>query len=237
MLTGKIEQEGRSSVIAVCAFEVVYQEIPADNGFLLGREVGDDVHFFFVLKVLVGFFLPDTEYPEVFPAERRQQEEIYHLFLVLREFAFRRINVQNLFLSPYHILFMPCSDEFKYARRFKRLDWYITTHRPDLSSGLYDVDVFESRDSLHEAKGGENRILERNYRITGNIEGKQIIIVDDVLTSGQSMADYKEEIERCGGKVVAAIFYGKTVTRPPLLLIKAHVWGGCIVNKIKELTK
>ena len=51
------------------------------------------------------------------------------------------------------------------------------------------------------------------------------------------MADYKEEIERCGGKVVAAIFYGKTVTRPPLLLIKAHVWGGCIVNKIKELTK
>ncbi|MCB5701355.1 orotate phosphoribosyltransferase, partial [Bacteroides fragilis] len=41
----------------------------------------------------------------------------------------------------------------------------------------------------------------------------------------------------CGGKVVAAIFYGKTVIRPPLLLIKAHVWGGCIVNKIKELTK
>ena len=147
------------------------------------------------------------------------------------------MSLLNLDDAPYHILFMPCSDEFKYARRFKRLDWYITTHRPDLSSGLYDVDVFESRDSLHEAKGGENRILERNYRITGNIEGKQIIIVDDVLTSGQSMADYKEEIERCGGKVVAPIFYGKTVTRPPLLLIKAHVWGGCIVNKIKELTK
>ena len=153
------------------------------------------------------------------------------------EFFKACMSVLNLADAPYHILFMPCSDEFKYARRFKRLDWYITTHRPDLSSGLYDVDVFESRDSLHEAKGGENRILERNYRITGNIEGKQIIIVDDVLTSGQSMADYKEEIERCGGKVVAAIFYGKTVTRPPLLLIKAHVWGGCIVNKIKELTK
>lgn len=147
------------------------------------------------------------------------------------------MSVLNLDDAPYHILFMPCSDEFKYARRFKRLDWYITTHRPDLSSGLYDVDVFESRDSLHEAKGGENRILERNYRITGNIEGKQVIIVDDVLTSGQSMADYKKEIERCGGKVVAAIFYGKTVARPPLLLIKAHVWGSYIVNKIKELTK
>lgn len=126
--------------------------------------------------------------------------------------------------KPYHIMFMPCSDEFKYARRFKRLDWYIGKHRPELTSGLYDVDVFEPRDSLHETKGKEKRILERNYRITGNIKGKEIIIIDDVLTTGQSMADYKEEIERCGGKVVAAIFYGKTVSVPPLFLIKAHVW-------------
>lgn len=130
--------------------------------------------------------------------------------------------------APYHIMFMPCSDEFKYARRFKRLDWYIRTHRKGRTSGLYDVDVFEPRDSLHEAKGGENRILERNYRITGDIKGKQVIIVDAVLTSGQSMADYKEEIERCGGKVVAAIFYGKTVSVPPMLLVKAVVWGGYI---------
>ena len=127
--------------------------------------------------------------------------------------------------KPYHIMFMPCSDEFKYARRFKRLDWYIGTHRPELTSGLYDVDVFEPRESLHEAKGGDNRILERNYRITGNIKGKEIIIIDDVLTTGQSVADYKEEIERCGGKVVAAIFYGKTIAVPPLFLIKAAVWS------------
>lgn len=139
--------------------------------------------------------------------------------------------------KPYHIMFMPCSNEFKYARRFKRLDWYIGKHRPELTSGLYDVDVFELRESLHEAKGGDNRILERNYRITGNITGKEIIIIDDVLTTGQSVADYKEEIERCGGKVVAAIFYGKTVTMPPLFLIKAHVWGSHLVNAIRGAAK
>lgn len=139
--------------------------------------------------------------------------------------------------KPYHIMFMPCSDEFKYARRFKRLDWYIGKHRPELTSGLYDVDVFEPRESLHEAKGGDNRILERNYCITGSITGKEIIIIDDVLTTGQSVADYKEEIERCGGKVVAAIFYGKTVTMPPLFLIKAHVWGSHLVNAIKGAAK
>lgn len=134
-------------------------------------------------------------------------------------------------------MFMPCSNEFKYARRFKRLDWYISKHCLRLTSGLYDVDVFEPRDSLHEAKGGENRILERNYRITGDIKGKQVVIVDDVLTSGQSMADYKKEIERRGGKVVAAIFYGRTVTLPPLFLIKAHVWGSYLINVFKRTAK
>lgn len=130
-----------------------------------------------------------------------------------------------------HVMFMPCSNWIKYGQRFKRLDWYITTHRKELTSGLYDVDVHSERESLHECKGSE-RILERNYNITGDIKGKRIIIVDDVFTSGQSLTDYKEEIERCGGEVVAAIFYGKTVTVPPLLLIKAHVWGGHIVRAI-----
>ena len=130
-----------------------------------------------------------------------------------------------------HIMFMPCSNWIKYGQRFKRLDWHITTHRNELTSRLYDVDVHSERESLHECKGNE-RILERNYSITGDIRGKRIIIVDDVFTSGQSLTDYKEEIERCGGEVVAAIFYGKTVTVPPLFLIKAHVWGGHIVRAI-----
>lgn len=130
-----------------------------------------------------------------------------------------------------HVMFMPCSNWIKYGQRFKRLDWYITTHRKELTSRLYDVDVHSERESLHECKGSE-RILERNYNITGDIKGKRIIIVDDVFTSGQSLTDYKEEIERCGGEVVAAIFYGKTVTVPPLFLIKAHVWGGHIVRAI-----
>lgn len=137
--------------------------------------------------------------------------------------------------KPYHIMFMPCSDEFKYARRFKRLDWYIGKHRPELTSGLYDVDVFEERESLHKAKGGENRILKRNYRIVGDIKGKEIIIIDDVMTTGQSVADYKEEIERCGGKVMAAIFYGKTVSVPPLFLIRAAVWGKYITDRIEGI--
>lgn len=135
--------------------------------------------------------------------------------------------------KPYHIMFMPCSTDIKYFRRFKHLDCYIRNHCPELTSGLYDVDVFEPRESLHEAKGQENRVLKRNYRITGNIKGKEIIIIDDVLTTGQSVAYYKEEIERCGGKVAAAIFYGKTITAPHPLLVKVGVWGKYVMSWIK----
>lgn len=139
--------------------------------------------------------------------------------------------------KPYHIMFMPCSTDIKYYRRFKRLHWYLGKHRPELTSGLYDVEIFEERESLHAAKGGEERILERNYRITGNIEGKEVVIVDDVLTTGQSVADYKEEIERCGGKVAAAVFYGKTVTVPLLFFVKLSVWSGFLAELIDRKTK
>ena len=38
--------------------------------------------------------------------------------------------------KPYHIMFMPCSNWIKYEQRFKRLNWYMGKHRPDLTSGL-----------------------------------------------------------------------------------------------------
>lgn len=137
----------------------------------------------------------------------------------------------------FHIMFMPCSNDTKYIRRFNRLDWYICKHRPELTSGLYDINIFEQRKSLHEAKSIKNRILKRNYRITGNIKGKEIIIVDDVITTGQSVADYKEEIERCGGKVAAAIFYGKTFSMPPLFLAKIHVWNSSFARWVEKSVK
>lgn len=135
--------------------------------------------------------------------------------------------------KPYHIMFMPCSNWIKYEQRFKRLNWYMGKHRPDLTSGLYDTVICDARESLHEADGADSRVLERNYEITGDIKGKEIIIIDDVLTTGQSVSDYKEEIERHGGKVVAAIFYGKTFSMPPMSVVRMSVWGDSISHAIK----
>jgi adenine/guanine phosphoribosyltransferase-like PRPP-binding protein len=92
--------------------------------------------------------------------------------------------------------------------------------------------VCDARESLHEANSGEDRVLERNYEITGDIKGKEIIIIDDVLTTGQSVVDYKEEIERHGGKVAAAIFYGKTFSMPPMFIVRMSVWWEYLTSRI-----
>ena len=51
------------------------------------------------------------------------------------------------------------------------------------------------------------------------------------------MSDYKEEIERHGGKVVAAIFYGKTFSMPPMSVVRMSVWGDSISHAIKGRKK
>jgi predicted amidophosphoribosyltransferase len=56
------------------------------------------------------------------------------------------------------------------------------------------------------------------------VRGQHVALVDDVMTTGQSVSEYKKEIERHGGRVTAAIFYGKTVEVPPLFLLRMHVW-------------
>ena len=76
---------------------------------------------------------------------------------------------------------------------------------------------------------GGKTVIQRVYEQVAGVLDEAYVATDDVRIEAA--------VQAFGGKVVAAIFYGKTVTRPPLLLIKAHVWGGCIVNKIKELTK
>lgn len=53
----------------------------------------------------------------------------------------------------------------------------------------------------------------------------------------QRTPEDKEEIERHGGKVVAAIFYGKTFSMPPMSVVRMSVWGDSISHAIKGRKK
>lgn len=58
------------------------------------------------------------------------------------------------------------------------------------------------------------------------------------MTTGQSVSEYKKEIERHGGRVTAAIFYGKTVEVPPLFTENARlVYSGKMPAENEEKMK
>ena len=99
------------------------------------------------------------------------------------------------------VMFMPCSTQRKYWKRFKTMaDSYVR----------YTGD----RESLHLQKGRENVELEKNYFFKEDLTGKEVLVVDDILTTGKSLQDFSKEVEADGGKVIGAIFAAETFKMP-----------------------
>ena len=120
------------------------------------------------------------------------------------------------------VLFMPCSAEWKYRKRFKGISNHIRHQCPDLTDGISYLKYTGERQSLHLQKGRANIQLERNYELTGNLKDREVIIVDDLLTTGKSLQAFKEEVEKKGGKVIGAIFAACTFEMPTRMEIFIH---------------
>lgn len=112
------------------------------------------------------------------------------------------------------IMFMPCSDWVKYEQRFKRLSGYIFSKHKELESGLRYLEITDVRTSLHTQKNRSEVELKKNYILTKDLEGKKVIIVDDIISSGKSMKAFCNQIRLAGGDVIGAIFAGQTIETP-----------------------
>ena len=112
------------------------------------------------------------------------------------------------------VMFMPCSTQRKYWKRFKTMADYVHDEYPELVCGISYVRYTGDRESLHLQKDRENAALEKNYFFKEDLEGKDVLVVDDILTTGKSLQDFKEEVEADGGKVVGAIFAAETFKMP-----------------------
>lgn len=112
------------------------------------------------------------------------------------------------------VMFMPCSTFNHYRKRFQAISYYIEDFFPESANGYGYITFTGQRESLHQTKGRKNKKLERNYFINKDLSGMRIIVVDDLLTTGKSLLDFKSQIEDKGGKVVGAVFMGKTFSMP-----------------------
>lgn len=112
------------------------------------------------------------------------------------------------------VMFMPCSAWWKYWVRFRHIADYIDRCCPLLVNGLYYYTYLGERDSLHLQKNRSDAVIERNFEIHCDLTGKDVIVVDDVITTGKSLRQLKKQIEAAGGHVSGAIFYAGTFAMP-----------------------
>ena len=112
------------------------------------------------------------------------------------------------------VMFMPCSTQRKYWKRFKAMADYVHDEYPELVCGISYVRYTGERERLHLQKGRENVELEKNYFFKEDLAGKEVLVVDDILTTGKSLQDFRKEVEADGGKVVGAIFAAETFKMP-----------------------
>lgn len=112
------------------------------------------------------------------------------------------------------IMFMPCSAWWKHWARFRHIAGYIDRRCPQLENGFGYYTYLGERDSLHLQKNRTDAVIERNFEIRCDLTGKDVIVVDDVITSGKSLGLLKKQIEAAGDHVYRAIFFADTFAMP-----------------------
>lgn len=121
------------------------------------------------------------------------------------------------------IMFMPCSTEYRYRERFSSLARFFLKFR-DVHSGLNYIIFTGERECKHTAQRRNEVDESSNYMISESVKGRKVVIVDDLLTTGQSLFTYAEHLEASGAEVIGAIFLAKTFLLPSDFKVKWVVW-------------
>lgn len=121
------------------------------------------------------------------------------------------------------LMFMPCSTEKRYYERFSSLArFFYKSH--GVHSGLSYIIFTGERECKHRALKRDEIDENSNYTISKSVKGKKVIIVDDLLTTGQSLFSYAECLKESGAEVVGAIFLAKTFLLPSDKKVKWTIW-------------
>ena len=87
-----------------------------------------------------------------------------------------------------------------------------------------EMGMFEKRRDHSKIINGKNPIIKHSY-MGQNVKGKNIIVVDDMIASGQSMIDVAKELKKQGANSVFLIATFALLTEGPKVFEKAYEKG------------
>ena len=111
------------------------------------------------------------------------------------------------------IIFMPCSSEQTYYSRFSALARSLSK-RYNYNTDIDAIQYTNSRSSKHLSQNRNAIESNSNIVISPKIIGKQVIIIDDVITTGTSLQQFTKELHTYGVTIKAAVFLAQTAKYP-----------------------
>ena len=104
---------------------------------------------------------------------------------------------------------IPASTRERQRKRFPVVCYYLSEWL-GITDGFKTIWIEEDREQLR-GKGKDKDIL-RNLQFTRRyIRGKNVVLLDDVLTTGESFRQLKRKMKQLGALSVIGVFLGKTV--------------------------
>ena len=111
------------------------------------------------------------------------------------------------------IIFMPCSSEQTYYSRFSALARSLSK-RYNYNTDIDAIQYTDTRKSKHRSQNRDAIESSSNIVISPKIIGKQVVIMDDVITTGSSLQQFAEELHTYGVTIKAAVFLAHTAKYP-----------------------
>ena len=111
------------------------------------------------------------------------------------------------------IIFMPCSSEQAYYNRFSALARSLSK-RYNYNTDIDAIQYTDSRSSKHRSHNRDAIESSSNIVISPKIIGKEVIIIDDVITTGTSLQQFTKELHTYGVTIKAAVFLAQTAKYP-----------------------
>lgn len=100
-------------------------------------------------------------------------------------------------LEDFVVVFAPCSAQWKYNKRFGYLAAIL--NQAGIKTANEHVRIYGERKPTHN--GGSHHVSEELYHVAidgSYFAGKNVILFDDLLTSGQTINEFKEQLEAAG---------------------------------------
>ena len=111
------------------------------------------------------------------------------------------------------IIFMPCSSEQAYFNRFATLARSLS-QRYHYNTAINAIQHTDTRKSKHRSQNRDAIESASNIVISPKIIGKQVIIMDDVITTGKSLHQFAKGLRTYGVIIKAAVFLAQTAKYP-----------------------